>query len=625
MCGIAGTAGLSSPDAVVAMSSAMAHRGPDDSGVFFDAGSRIALAHRRLSIIDTSACGHNPMSYASGRYQIIFNGEIYNYRELRSELQALGHVFASHSDTEIVVAAFAEWKEASVSRLRGMFAFAIYDRDAHGQKDTILFLARDRLGIKPLYFSQQPGKFIFGSEVTAFLAAEQCDRRFDVEALWDYIALGSIPQPRTALRGVMALPPASIMHVRRDLTVESGRYWDLAEASEQWRRGLRGIGRHEAARQLRVMLAEATRLHMIADVPVGAFLSGGIDSTAVVGLMTRESGSRIRTFSVGFADDDSVADERPWARLSAAKFNTDHHEVVISGQEIAGLFDELVTATDQPSLDGTNTFVVSKAAGATLKVALSGLGGDELFAGYPHFRRFRRASRWDERLGPAHSLRRKFVRRVPGRFLDDRDFLVAGRATRYAELRSLADEVTRSSIANSDLAERTSRRPLSSLYEPLLRPGLDPVAQTSYVEVNRYLVDTLLRDADAMAMHSSLEVRPVLLDHVLAEFAFALPAELKLNAAGNKPVLVDAVRDLLPPEVLARRKTGFELPLQSWLIGPIRDRARHAFSSAQAQSVFAPPFLRSVLSDLEDRRRPGLRVWAYLMLIEWMSKYGVTP
>ena len=608
MCGIAGTFGAAAPGIAAAMSAAIPHRGPDDSGV--SAEDAVAFGFRRLSIIDLSPCGHQPMPYAGGRYHIVFNGEIYNFAELRRELEPLGHRFASHSDTEVILAAYAQWGGAAVERLRGMFAFAIWDRETRE-----LFLARDRFGIKPLYFTFRDGTLLFASELKALLASGMVPRRLDPDALWSYLALGSMPQPRTALAGVEMLPPGQVMRVRPDLSWETKRYWDLAEAAERWRGETARLDAAGAARRLRELLEEATRLHMIADVPVGAFLSGGIDSTAVVGLMTRAGGKRIRTFSVGFDDDTTVADERKWARLSAQRFDTDHTEVVVSGRDVAAQFDRLVAAIDQPSLDGTNTWLVSRAAGASLKVALSGLGGDELFAGYAHFARFRRAERWERVLGPAV----RAVRRLPGRFVKDRDFLAAAPAERFAMLRLLADEPSRAA-----LAARPGTTPLRELYAPLLRPGLDPVAQTTYVETRRYLVDTLLRDADAMAMHSSLEVRPVLLDHVLAEFAFALPPALKLNDRGNKPVLVDAVRDLLPPELLARPKTGFELPLQSWLAGPLRERALDAFRSEAARSVFSEAFLASTAGELRRGERPPLRTWAYLVLVEWMRAFGVT-
>jgi asparagine synthase (glutamine-hydrolysing) len=617
MCGIAGIFGSSTPGIAAAMSAAIAHRGPDDEGLFADAAEGIALAHRRLSIIDVSACGHQPMSYAGGRYTIVFNGEIYNFAKIRHELENLGHRFVSHSDTEVVLAAYAEWGEKSVQRLRGMFAFAIYDREAQSPGDTALFLARDRFGIKPLYVTVRDSTLLFASELKALLASGLVPRRLDVEALWFYLSLGSVPQPRTILAGVEMLQPGHIMKVRRDRSIETTRYWDLAEAADAWRDDVSGLDAQSAAARLRELLEEATRLHMIADVPVGAFLSGGIDSTAVVGLMTRASGQRIRTFSVGFAGDDTVADEREWARLAARRFDSEHTEVVVSGHEVAAQFDDLVAAIDQPSLDGTNTFLVSQAASRELKVALSGLGGDELFAGYPHFRRLQRAARWD-RLGPMHGL----VQHVPGRFLHDRDFLAATPEGRYASLRSLTAGEPKLSMLNGEVCARVAGTSMEKLYEPLLSDRRSSVAQTTYVETKRYLVDTLLRDADAMSMACSLEVRPVLLDHRLAEFAFALPDRLKVGEV-NKQVFVDAVRDVLPPELLTRKKTGFELPLQSWLAGPLRDRAIDAFSSATAGTLFSQAFLAATLEDLRQRQRPLLRIWAYLMLIEWCRAYGI--
>jgi asparagine synthase (glutamine-hydrolysing) len=615
MCGIAGLIGSSSPDLAEAMGAAMRHRGPDDEGTFIDAAAGVALVHRRLSIIDTTSAGHQPMSHAAGRFVIVFNGEIYNFRELRDELAALGHRFVSNSDTEVVLAAYAEWRERSVDRLRGMFAFAIWDREAAGPDDTALFLARDRFGIKPLYICRSAGALLFASELKALLATGLVERRLDREALWSYLSLGSIPQPRTAIAGVEMLPAGHIARVRKHGGVEIARYWDLVEASSSLRREIGSIDRTSAVARTRQLLEEATRLHMIADVPVGAFLSGGIDSTAVVGLMTRASGQRIRTFSVGFDDSGNVTDEREWARLAAKHFDSEHTEVVVTGALVSDQFDHIVSSIDQPSLDGTNTYLVSQAAGRELKVALSGLGGDELFAGYEHFRRFKRASSFNSV--------RHLARYVPGRFLRDRNLIAADLPSRYATLRNLAEEFEKNTILNPDLLRDMARVPLAKLYEPLLRGELDSLAQTTYVETSRYLADTLLRDADAMSMAWSLEVRPVLLDHELAQFVTALPATMKLGEI-NKPLLVDAVRDLLPPELLTRKKTGFELPLQHWLTGALRDRAIRAFSSRSAREVFSQSFLKGAVDALHQRRRQSIRIWAYLMLVEWLEAWDVT-
>ncbi len=294
MCGIAGTVGVETPDVVREMSGALVHRGPDDSGLFFDGGALVALAHRRLSIIDVTSSGHQPMSNGGGRYEIVFNGEVYNFRELRKELEGSGHRFTSQSDTEVVLAAWSEWGDAALSRFRGMFAFAIWDREKRE-----LFLARDRFGIKPLYYAFPSRAFLFASELGAMLASGLVPRRADPEGLWWYLSLGSVPQPGTILRDVKALPPGHTMRVRADLSYEIVHYWDLAEASRSWHGEVARLEPVGAARRLRELLDDATRLHMISDVPVGAFLSGGIDSTAVVGLMAKASGSAIQTFAVG--------------------------------------------------------------------------------------------------------------------------------------------------------------------------------------------------------------------------------------------------------------------------------------------------------------------------------------
>jgi len=620
MCGIAGQLGRLPPSIAASMIDTIRHRGPDDSGMFVDEAAGVALAHRRLSIIDVSSHGHQPMHSVDGRYTIIYNGEVYNFVEIRHELEKLGHCFVSQSDTEIVLAAYVQWGEASAVRLRGMFAFAIYDREARAAGDVALFLARDRFGIKPLYYALFDSTFLFASEMKALLATGVVPRRLDLEALWSYLSLGSFPQPRTAIAGVAMLRAGHFMRVRRNLSVETARYWDLADAAEGWRSEVNELDAISASRRLRELLEEATRLHMIADVPVGAFLSGGIDSTAVVGLMSRASNQRIRTYSVGFENaDNSVTDEREWARLAAERFGSEHTEIVVTGADIVRQFDDIVQAIDQPSLDGTNTFLVSKAASDDIKVALSGLGGDELFAGYPHFRRLQRAADWDRRIGRI----RKLLPFVPGRLLPDRDFLVATLPERYSTLRNLAEDRVKRSIINSDIANSIAISPTTDIYAPLVRTLGDSVAQTTYVETERYLVNTLLRDADAMSMAWSLEVRPVLLDHKIAEFAFALPTGIKLGAI-NKPALVDAVRDILPPALLNRKKTGFELPLQSWLIGPLRDRAIDTFSSSQARMLFSESFLLSTVSDIRDRRRPSIRIWAYMMLIEWVRTQGVS-
>ncbi len=624
MCGISGMVGFASREVVVAMSDAMAHRGPDDHGVFVDRKYPIALGHRRLSILDVSAAGHQPMSYRDERYWIVFNGEIYNFRELRHQLEALGNGFVSNSDTEVLVAAYAQWGEKCVERMRGMFAFAVFDRGNYASIPPTLCLARDRLGIKPLYYALRNGMMVFASEIKGLLASGMVSRRIDRRAVFDYLALGAIPQPRTILADVSALMPGHVMTVTLPLNVETRRYWDIAENARRSFPEAKAITREDARKELRVLLDDATRYHLLSDVPVGAFLSGGIDSTAVVGLMSRASGNPVRTYSVGFESKSGQQDELAWARVAATAFGTDHTEVVVTGRDVANRYDDLIRAIDEPSLDGTNTFLVSSAAGQSVKVALSGLGGDELFAGYRHFKDFHAAARVDSRLRLLGSAgKKRLLTALPGRLLRDKGMLLMDRVGRYANLRNLAAGDEHGRIVNASFIEDADTLTIVDLYSQWLRPELDVAAETSYVELRGYLANTLLRDVDAMAMANSLEVRPVLLDHPVAEFAFALPTELKIDNRENKPALVSAVRDLLPEAIVRREKTGFELPLVEWLSGPLRARARSAFASPLAASIFSNEFLAAAAGQLTESGQPTIALWAYLGLIEWLTTYRV--
>jgi asparagine synthase (glutamine-hydrolysing) len=624
MCGIGGTVGLADRKVVTAMNDAMSHRGPDDHGVYIDEKHSVALGHRRLSILDLSPTGHQPMSYRNGRYWAVFNGEIYNFAEIRDQLVSLGHSFISRSDTEVLLASYAQWGAACVSRLRGMFVFAIYDRGDDASAGPTLCLARDRLGIKPLYYSIRDGRMVFASEIKGLLASGMVSRRVDRQSIWEFLSLGSVPQPGTILAEAKALMPGHVMTVTLPLEIKITRYWDIADDSARSFPEAKSLAVEDARLKLRGLLDDAAKLHLLADVPVGAFLSGGIDSTAVVGLMIRATGQPIKTFAVGFESNAQHENELAWAKVAAKSFHSDHTEVVVTGAEVAGQYDDLVHAIDQPSLDGTNTYLVSRAAGRSVKVALSGLGGDELFAGYPHFREFSSAARWDSRLQWLGVRgKRAFLQAVPGRLLSKKQMLLAERGVRYATLRSLCSDEQKQAIAATGLMDGVSRTAAKDLYGQWLRPELGAVAETSYVELRGYLPNTLLRDVDAMAMANSLEVRPVLLDHVVAEFVFALPDSVKLGDGENKPALVAAVRDLLPEEIVRRKKTGFELPLTEWLAGPLRERALAAFSSPPARAIFSPEFLTQAMRQLSAQSRPPISLWAYLMLVEWLGAHSV--
>lgn len=628
VCGIAGTLGLPDLEIAERMAEAVAHRGPDGRGSWWDPQNQIALAHRRLAIIDLSPAGQQPMADASGRYHIVYNGEVYNFESLREQLVSLGHAFHSRTDTEVILAAFAEWGPPCLSRFRGMFAFAIWDSGlVRGSlaSPPALFLARDRFGIKPLYYAQiSDGSFLFASELTALLASGEIERSIDPQSLWDYLSIGSVPQPRTILAQVRALPAGHWMRIHVGGRVEEERYWDLAEAAERSRAD-RPSDLAEAAGQLRSILEEATRLHMIADVPVGAFLSGGIDSTAVVGLMSQQVSAPLKTFSVTFEGGTSDNDERPWARLASSRFGTDHHEVRITDRQVAQAYEGLIGSVDQPSLDGANSYFVSQAARAEVTVALSGLGGDELFGGYPHFAMLSRARRlFPQGSFPLRTALAAVPRFLPARVRWPLELLALRPPERYAMLRRVLPEAEKKRVVNDRLGKDAGLRPLADWYAACWKPMADQIAETSYVELASYINHTLLRDLDAMSMAFALEVRPVLLDHRLAEFVFTLPGSFKNAGGRSKVVFIEALRDLVPEEILRRRKVGFEFPYSRWLVGPLRDHARESFGWRGARSIFSQRYIHDALARLTSLTSSPfpLSMWSNLILLDWIRSKG---
>lgn len=611
MCGIAGIAGRGDLAAVDAMVAAQRHRGPDGSGVWSDPDARVALGHRRLAIIDLSDAGTQPMSDASGRYVVTFNGELYNYRALRLELEQAGETFRTKTDTEVLLVAWRRWGVDCLDRLRGMFAFAIWDRDTR-----TLHAARDRFGIKPLFFAEKDGGLVFASELRALVASGLVERRADPTALADYLRYGTFRQPRTLLSGVRALLPGHWLQWHDGRLTQSS-WWDLTTRTDSMRKALRDISRADATAELRRRLEDAARHHLIADVPVGGFLSGGIDSTAVVGLMTQVSGQPVRTFAVGFTGVHAGLSELGFARVAARRHGSIHTEVVLEDADIERAAEALAADVDQPSVDGTNTWFVSRAAAGELRVALSGLGADELFGGYSHFRRIGLAARVAPRGWPGLA---GLTHRLPARLRVPLETMRADEVERLAALRRLVDEETLATVAaptvvaaNEDTRAQVSR---------LLNPELDTAAQVSAFEVSTYLRDTLLRDGDAMSMAHSLEVRPLLLDHPLAEFAFALPSRLKHTLTRGKTLFVDSVRDLLPDEVVRRPKRGFELPLGDWLRTTLRERAMAAFTGPAASELLSDQGRTTLVGSLSAGGQAH-RAWALFVLLQHLDRHRI--
>lgn len=618
MCGIWGAVGLADDEYATDAALAMRHRGPDDSGTYVgrDAGA-VSLANCRLSIIDLSPAGHQPMTNEDGSLWLVYNGEMYNFADLREELAQAGHRFTSNTDTEVVLHAYEEWGLKCLHRFRGMFAFGLWD-----EKRQRLFAARDRLGIKPLLYTEHNDVFLFSSELKTLLSSGLVEPRLNRQALHHYLSFYAVPTPYTMLEGVWALPPGHYLtHEKGELTIE--RYWDVPPAQPL------KADEAELRAELRRLLEESIRLRMIADVPVGAFLSGGVDSSAVVALMTRISGEQLKTFSIGFGREGARIDERSDARVLAEHYGTDHHEVIVSGRDVLDQLDAIVEAMDQPSGDGINTYLVSQATAQHVKVALSGLGGDELFAGYPQFRLFQRmsgyADAWNRLPAPAQAVARVGAgaldvgRRALG-WLED-DFV-----GRYARVRVLYDEARKAALYAPDTrAALADAEPSPAYLDRFVLPeeSGDPIAQLTRLELKNYMAHTLLRDTDVMSMAHSLEVRVPLIDHELVEFAVNLPADLKLRDGQTKWLFTQALSDVLPPEVVDRPKRGFEMPVAEWLRSDLRPVLDDALSerAVKARGLFDPAAVSETYRAFLRGEGAYMYVWSLAALELWMRRF----
>ncbi len=599
------------------------HRGPDDAGTF--SGSvgdlRCQLAHTRLAIIDPSDAGHQPMQSADGRYVVVHNGEIENHSEVRRELEREGPRFRSASDTEVVVEAFARWGPASLDRLRGMFAFAIWDRRLGD-----LFVARDRLGIKPLYFTMSGATDIaFASEIRTLLRAGAAAPRLSMPGVMGYLRWGSVPEPHTILERVQALPAGSYLTFRGG-RASSTRYWRPRSTST------RKTTFTEAAECIAPLLKEAVSSSLVSDVPVGIFLSGGIDSSVIAALASAEKTEPLDTFTVAF-DPNDLGESRHAASVAAA-FGCRHHEVRLEPTRIGHDIDEAIAAFDQPSADGPNTFIVAKAVRAAgISVALSGLGADEIFAGYDHFRHFdtarrvagivpRRAASLLESLIARPSLRAlpRQSQKLVGLLGARRDPM-----STYAALRCMFTPMQVEKLVTARWKQ--SEEEPDSCGESTNHSSTDPVTLYSVLELDGYVKNTLLRDTDAMSMAHGLEVRVPYLDHRLVELLLSIPGQLKVGHGGNKSLLV-ASAPPLPNQVPTRPKTGFTLPWEHWLRGAERSRFEALLSPARVAKL---TFLDAKRVDSlwraftsHDHRVTASRVWCLGALVAWCERNKVT-
>jgi asparagine synthase (glutamine-hydrolysing) len=622
MCGIAGVfeyayrAGAD-PATIASMLDAIVHRGPDDQGVHVDRG--VAIGARRLSIIDLPG-GHQPIANEDGTAVVAFNGEIYNYRELRASLRAKGHVLTTEGDTEVIVHLYEEYGEDCVHHLRGMFAFAIWDA-----RRRRLFVARDRLGIKPLYWYDDGDRIVFGSEVKAMLRHPALRPSLDPDALAAFLLLKYVPAPRTMFAGVRALPPGHTLTCDAS-GVRERQWWDLS-----FRPAEPAMSEHEAQLRLRELLEDAVRSHLVSDVPFGAFLSGGVDSSTIVALMSGALAAPVRTFSVGFEGYGEEMSELPYARMVAERYGTDHHEVLLGSADFIRLAEKVVWHLDQPIAGNAclPNYMVSELARGHVKMVLTGEGGDELFAGYARHAGERLAPMTTRLPGPLRALGRALSLRGPGRSRPDIALYALSQrdeATRLATWFPLMSPEARAELASGRLAPAVDRMTPASLFAEALgrTDATGSLHRMLYVDTKLWLADDLLARGDKTSMATSLEARVPLLDHHLVEFAAGLPPHLKLKGLRRKYLLKQAVRDLLPEQILTRPKKGFPVPIAHWLRGEAREFSRDLLDpvTVARRGLLDPGAVTRLLDDHESGAADhSATLWGLISLELWHQLY----
>jgi asparagine synthase (glutamine-hydrolysing) len=613
---------------------AMRHRGPDDSGLYMD--SNISLGMTRLAVIDLNPTGHQPMSNHEQTIWIIFNGEIYNYREERARLEHLGFKFSSTSDTEVILRMYEHYGDDFLSRLRGMFALAIYDKRQGSGKER-LFIARDQLGIKPLLYSARGDTLVFASELKALLASGLVSREVDPVALRLLLTYGSIYQPHTMLKDVKALLPAHRM------ILENGqkrieRYWSLG--TDRFPE-LRKAHYEEQVAAVREVVSQSLKMQLVSDVPLGAFLSGGVDSSILVALMARQMGARVKTFSVGFDAEGAAFDESNDAAQTASYLGTDHRHVLVTGEDVRDRIFHIAYSLDQPTVDGVNSYFVSWAARQGVTVSISGTGGDEMFAGYP----------WFQNMQADALQHRSWITRLQAMFARQHIFdpiLAGSYGDKLYDTRTQAGFLSRYSKQYNIFGSRGAARLLSPVWRKAARAGaaeefdlsqIDELSAADVIErvtalcLRGYTANQLLRDIDSASMAHSLEVRVPYLDPVIADISLSLSFRSKsghgdtsnpelINTyryTGAKKVLIDAGRSLLPPDFDLQPKRGFTMPFASWLDGVLHDVLNDALSenTIGRRGWFDMEEVKRVKASYEAGVVPWVAPWLLMMTELW--------
>jgi asparagine synthase (glutamine-hydrolysing) len=621
LCGIAGFTHknrIAPPGRIQQALATLRHRGPDQQGAF--ATESFSCCAARLKIIDLQ-CGNQPILENAGEWGIVFNGEIYNHLELRAELESLGHRFSSHSDTETVLKAFVQWDTGALSRLRGMFAFAIWNKP---QKRLIL--ARDRMGIKPLYYVRRGEDLYFGSELKSIFVHPEIPRHLSLEGLDCYLALNYVPCPWTLIDGIVKVPPGEWLQWT-DGAVTTGSYWKLPFGQ------LRQISLNEAKEELDFLMARSVKEHLLSDVPLGVWLSGGVDSTSILHYASKASGSRLKTFSISFRG--RTFDETQYVRRAVEQYGTDHDEMDLNPSvDLQGAIEEFAYYSDEPSADAgaLPVWFLSKLCKRKTTVALSGEGADELFGGYLTYRANRISSGLRKFPLALASLGLAISRRWPR---SDEKLGFEYKATRLFEGTLMSPEFAHAywnGTFRHDELESLVRKPLPDALSDVvgslrrLPPVNDDLAPYLWLDQKYYLADDILVKSDRMSMAHSVEVRPAFLDHRIVEFAATLPASLKIQGSRQKLILKELMRDKLPPAILQRKKMGFDIPAHQWLRGPLHGLLQDAvdFGMREYGNFFRADRISKLMDEhFRKQINIGYHLWGLLILFLWMKKWQV--